>query len=398
MKLKKMTNSHMSKKKLDKKIKVSLEQDLKHTIFSSGLWQHNEKSHREWLEDRIEGIITSGKIKPKKLCLIVEWAISMGFEHVVFLIIIAMDPIRKYKTYIPDLLNMVIDTPNEITKFMKMYKPYYYRKFATGKGDHQISSIVSVGITRVYNKMLLAGIFSGKVFLSHLRGMSDVGVDIKVMEECIKKINDEEGFLGIPIIEFVMADKYVPELRSSLEPIMQNNLIPYRFDRELADKTILLINNSDIMTLDADCMHHFYVNAKYIDLAIAAAIEIEYLSNNDIKIFTFSEELIDVSGNRGFALGDAIRNSQCSSEGRTVFAAINKCSKMEHDRIIVITDSKEAPRPVADKAYLMYIYGDLGIRYGEKWVCISGDPSDNVEWIQKYEEQLEYLMLGNIKD
>ena len=93
-----------------------------------------------------------------------------------------------------------------------------------------------------------------------------------------------------------------------------------------------------------------------------------------IRIFTFSEQLVEVPARRGFALGDAIVNSQ-PHMGTYVGRAVRVIDEnLNYDRLIVITDEQShdvVPNPKG-KGYMINVASyKNGIGYGA-WIKIDG--------------------------
>ena len=75
-----------------------------------------------------------------------------------------------------------------------------------------------------------------------------------------------------------------------------------------------------------------------LDAACGVAMVCRELCEN-IKIFTFSNDVVQVPSRRGFALRDAVVNSQFHS-GTYLGAAVSHINSIQHDRLIVITDEQ----------------------------------------------------------
>jgi len=150
----------------------------------------------------------------------------------------------------------------------------------------------------------------------------------------------------------------------------------------LPGKTVLLVDvsgsmdqplprKSDMLRMDAAC-----------GLAVLA----RELSD-DVQVYSFSSNLKPVPGRRGFALRDAVVNSQ--PHGSTYLGnavtTINK--EVPYDRIIVITDEQSHDR-VPDprgKGYLINVASyKNGVGYG-KWLHIDGWSEAVLKYIMEYE-------------
>ena len=102
----------------------------------------------------------------------------------------------------------------------------------------------------------------------------------------------------------------------------------------------------------------------------------------DLRVFTFSNALVEVPGRRGFALRDAIVNSQPHS-GTELGKAV--ASLPPRDRLIVITDEQSHDPVPQMKGYLVNVASSKnGVGYGQ-WLHIDGWSDKVLDYIAKYE-------------
>jgi hypothetical protein len=107
----------------------------------------------------------------------------------------------------------------------------------------------------------------------------------------------------------------------------------------------------------------------------------------ETEIFTFSNAVVQVAPRRGFALRDAMKNSQ--PHGGTYLTqavqAIN--AAVEYDRIIVVTDEQTHDGIVTPKAkgYIINVgtYKN-GVGYG-KWLHIDGWSEAIIDYLRAFE-------------
>lgn len=102
---------------------------------------------------------------------------------------------------------------------------------------------------------------------------------------------------------------------------------------------------------------------------------------NEVEIFTFSNNLIQVPNRRGFALRDAILRSQPYSG--TVLGQALEYIKTDYSRIIVFTDEHYSPK---GKGYIINVapYRN-GIGYGP-WTHIDGFSEACLDYITEIEK------------
>jgi hypothetical protein len=124
-----------------------------------------------------------------------------------------------------------------------------------------------------------------------------------------------------------------------------------------------------------------------MDAACGLAVLARELSNN-IEIYSFSMLLAIVPPRRGFALRDAIVNSQPHS-GTRLGAAIGAIPP-GYDRLIVFTDEQSSdPVPVTlstAKCYMVNVASAKnGVGYHD-WIHIDGFSEAIIDYIQEYEK------------
>jgi 60 kDa SS-A/Ro ribonucleoprotein len=101
-----------------------------------------------------------------------------------------------------------------------------------------------------------------------------------------------------------------------------------------------------------------------------------------LRVFTFSNSLVEVPGRRGFALRDAITGSQPHG-GTELGNAIRRLPAC--DRLIVITDEQSHDRVPDRKGYMVNVASNQnGVGYGT-WLHIDGWSDKVLDYIARYE-------------
>ena len=101
-----------------------------------------------------------------------------------------------------------------------------------------------------------------------------------------------------------------------------------------------------------------------------------------LRIFTFSNSLVDVPGRRGFALRDAITRYQPHAETELGKAVRSLPAR---DRLIVITDEQSHDTVPQTKGYLINVASNRnGVGYGQ-WLHIDGWSDKVLDYIVRYE-------------
>jgi hypothetical protein len=107
----------------------------------------------------------------------------------------------------------------------------------------------------------------------------------------------------------------------------------------------------------------------------------------DLRVFTFSNNLMEVPPRRGMAGVDAIIKSQHHG-GTYLGAALSQINAIPHDRLIVITDEQTHDRvgdPAAKHAYMINVASAKnGVGYGH-WTHIDGFSEGVLRFIHETE-------------
>ena len=213
--------------------------------------------------------------------------------------------------------------------------------------------------------------------LRNLRGMIEAGVSEDVIRDGLNAMNAER----VLPFRFISAAKYAPRLEDALESAMFKCLAEVP---KLGGKTALLIDHSG-------SMEHVVSGRSEItrfDAAAALAMILREICDR-VRVFTFSDKLIEVPPRRGFAMVQAVRevinpvSTLLGSAVRTVYKNYPEC-----DRVIVVTDEQSADRPPhpQGRGYILNVAGfKNGIGYGP-WVTIDGWSEAAIEYIRASEE------------
>lgn len=123
-----------------------------------------------------------------------------------------------------------------------------------------------------------------------------------------------------------------------------------------------------------------------------AAATLAAIIPGDVRVFSFSYNLVEVPPRRGMAGVDAILRSQ-QHGGTDLAGAVAQANRMPHDRLIVITDEQattgRVPDPVAQLAYMINVASYRnGVGYG-RWTHIDGFSEQVLRWIAAKEGSAE---------
>jgi hypothetical protein len=224
-----------------------------------------------------------------------------------------------------------------------------------------------------FERLIREGKLGYLALLRNLRNMMDAGCDLDLVRDAIVARKGAE--LVFPF-RYVAAARAVPQL----EPVLDQSLCEaIASGPRLTGRTIVLVDVSGSM----DAVMSGKSDMKRIDAAAALASVI----NGDVRVFTFSQALVEVPPRRGMAGVDAVIRSQPHG-GTYLGAALQAINGLPHDRLIVITDEQSqdnVPDPAAKRAYLINVASaQHGVGYG-KWVHLDGFSESIVRFISETE-------------
>jgi 60 kDa SS-A/Ro ribonucleoprotein len=116
----------------------------------------------------------------------------------------------------------------------------------------------------------------------------------------------------------------------------------------------------------------------------AAASLAAILNCDDLRVFSFSDEVVEVPPRRGLAGVEAVQLSQPRG-GTLLGEAIRAVEKFDHDRLIVVTDEQShdrVVRPRADAAYMINVAPyQHGVGYHDGWIHVDGFAENVIRYI-----------------
>jgi hypothetical protein len=219
--------------------------------------------------------------------------------------------------------------------------------------------------------------------LRNLRNIEAADVSQKHLNKLRACFNDESWATSRVLpFRFIAAARHAVNLEPELEQAMFKCIADME---KIPGKTVLLVDVSASMEgpisgkSDLNCM----------DAACGLAMLVrEICSKSDI--YSFSNQLVCVPNRRGFALRDAIVNSQ--PHGGTEAGGAVKTLHMNHvvyDRIIMITDEQSMDR-LPDPKGKGYVINVASYKHGigyYSWMHIDGMSEAVLDFIQEYEKE-----------
>lgn len=223
-----------------------------------------------------------------------------------------------------------------------------------------------------WERLVAEGKLGAMALLRNLRNMEQVGVEANLIESALlsAKVSKVLPF------RFIAAARYAPRYEPSLESLMLLGLSEFE---KLEGRTILLVDVSGSMDV---CLSN-KSDMSRLDAACGIAVMAREVCS-DCRVMTFSDKLVEVPPRRGFALRDAIVQSQKHS-GTYLGAALSVVP--EHDRLIVFTDEQShdcVPDPRAVGYMINVAVNKNGVGYGP-WIHIDGFSESIIRFIAALE-------------
>lgn len=225
-----------------------------------------------------------------------------------------------------------------------------------------------------FTRLLQTGQLGYLALLRNLRNMIESGVDETLVRSAILA---RKGANRVLPFRYVAAARACPSLEPFLDQALQAalNELPI-----LSGKTLVLVDVSDSMQM--------ILSAKSDLTRLDAACTLASILMGDLRVFSFSNDVVEVAPRRGISGIDAIQRSQ-GHYGTRLGLAVSMMNAIHHDRLIVITDEQSCdsvPNPVAEKAYLINVASAKhGIGYG-RWTHLDGFSEAVLRWIVEFEK------------
>lgn len=228
-----------------------------------------------------------------------------------------------------------------------------------------------------FERLIKEGKLGYFALIRNLRNMSQAGVDRRLVLDAIRaRKNGAEKLLPF---RYVAAVRAAPEYAAALDEAMQAAVSELP---KLPGTTVVLVDVSGSM----DWATAGKSDLKRVDAACALAC---LVNGDDVRVFSFSEQTVEVPAHKGLAGMEAIARSQEHMGTRLGQAIRAVNAKVKYDRLIVITDEQShdavgAPLPGA-KGYMVNVASyENGVAYGP-WVKVNGFSDKILHWIHMYE-------------
>jgi 60 kDa SS-A/Ro ribonucleoprotein len=410
------------------------EQELRRALMTCMLWEDQFYEDGVSIAERIGALVP--KVAAEKVAaMAVEAREDMKLRHAPLLIVREMARHEGHKALVADTLDRVVQRPDELTEFLAIYwsdalGPMQQRKTravsaqvkkglarAFAKFDaYQLAKYNRDGAVRLRDVLFLTHakpkdaaqekvwkeLVDGKLaapdtwevklsggadkratferliaekklgslaLLRNLRGMLLAGVPKATIGAALDEMRTDR----VLPYRFIAAAQHAPDLEAELESAMFRSIEGHA---KLTGKTRLLVDVSGSM----DSAISQRSEMRRLDAACGLAVLAREIGE-DVEIFTFSNDVKKVAPRRGFALRDAIVNSQPHG-GTELGKAIGEVDK-KGVRLIVFTDEQAhdvvpAPKGVG---YMVNVASyQHGVGHGP-WRRIDGFSEKILDWI-----------------
>lgn len=232
------------------------------------------------------------------------------------------------------------------------------------------------GKKEVFERQLRSHKLGYMALLRNLRGMLEADVDEDLIKDAILA---RKGAARVLPFRFVAAARAAPRLEATLDKALVANIAEMPL---LRGRTVVLVDVSG-------SMKYGNLSAKSdMNHMTAAATLASVLNAEDLRVFSFSAEVVEVPSRRGMAGVDAVIRSQYHGGTRLGKAVRFINETVKHDRLIVVTDEQShdiVPDPVVSKAYMINVAANRnGVGYW-KWTHIDGFSEQVIRFITELE-------------
>lgn len=419
-----------------KAVRINSELELRRAVMSCMLWESSFYESGVDIATRISNLIP--QVKPEIVAEIaIEAREKMKLRHVPLLVVREMARLNTHKHLVASTLERVIQRPDEINEFVSIYwkekKQPLSNQVKLGLGnafkkfneyslakynqldkaiklrdilflthpkpkdseqtdlwkrlvDNQLavpdtwetalSASKGEDKKTVWERLLKENKLGILALLRNLRNCSQAGVEEDLIFNALNTVNVEKA---LPF-RFIAAAKYAPQWEHKIEPAMLKCIEGHE---KLSGKNVILIDVSGSMDEKLSGKSEM----TRLEAACGLAILMRGICD-DVKIFTFSTDVKVVPPCQGFALRDAIVNSQLHG-GTYLGQAVAEINNNDYDRLIVITDEQSADRvPMPkNKAYMLNVASyKNGVGYNNNWIHLDGFSEALIDYIQVSEK------------
>jgi hypothetical protein len=417
------------------------EMELKRALMNCLLWEDQFYEDGVAIAERIKALVP--QVEPARVAaLAIEAREQMKLRHAPLLVVREMARHEKHRVFVADTLARVIQRPDEMTELLAIYwadalGPMQQRKrqpvsaqikkglarALTRFDAYQLAKYDRDGAVRIrdvlflvhakpkdadqekvwkqlvdgelvspdtwevslssgkdkratFERLIAENKLGGLALLRNLRLMQKAEVPRETIADAIARMRTDR----ILPYRFITAARYAPDFEPELESAMLKSIKGYA---RLSGRTRLLIDVSGSMFYPLSAQSEMTRAEAACGLAILAREVCD-----EVEIFTFSQEVVKVPPRRGFALRDAIINSQ--PHGSTYLGKAVTEIDRKGDRLIVFTD-KQSHDKVSDPRGRGTMANVASYQHGVghgAWTRVNGFSEAVIAWIAAAEETM----------
>jgi 60 kDa SS-A/Ro ribonucleoprotein len=413
---------------------IKAELQLRRSVMACMLWEDQFYEDGQSITERIKSLIPL--VEPEKVARMAIGAReAMKLRHVPLLMVREMARLPSHKSLVAKTLEAVIQRPDELTEFLSIYwkegrqklsaqvkkglasaftkfseyslakynrnenvklKDVLFLSHAKPKDEAQaemwkrlIAGTLATPDTwevelsantdkkAAWTRLLTENKLGALALLRNLRNMQEAQVDEELITTALKAIKPER----VLPYRFIAAARFAPRLEMHLETGLFKCL---EAQEKIPGKTALLIDVSGSM----DYALSDKSDMKRLDVACGLAMLIRETCET-FEILTFSVKTVRVPPSRGFALRDAIVDSQDHRSTRLGEAVKTVDEKVDYDRLIVLTDeqSQDIVGKPKGRGYMVNVASYRnGVGYGA-WNHIDGWSEAVIDFIRVLEKE-----------
>lgn len=232
-----------------------------------------------------------------------------------------------------------------------------------------------------WERLLRENRMGAMAVLRNLRNFEQEGVEPALVHDALQNMNVRR----VLPFRFIAAARYAPRW----EPELEAKLFESVSETTLDDETVVLVDVSGSMGAALSERS----DMKRLDAACGVAMVAREICEH-VRVFTFSRNLAEVGPRRGFALRDAIVNSQPHG-GTYLGGALRGLNEgVKYDRIIVITDEQShdgVPGPDGIGYVINVASYRNGVGYGA-WTHVDGWSESVIRYIAELEAMGEMVL------
>lgn len=410
---------------------INAEQQLRRSLMACLLWESQFYENGVEIAARIAQLVP--QVAPATVAaLAVEARSEMNLRHAPLLVVREMARHETHRPFVADTLVKVIQRADELAEFLALYwlsgkqplakqvkvglarafqkfdeyalakynrdnavklrdvmfmvhpqpkdeaQAALFKRLADGQlatpDTWEVALSAADGLSKQekWERLLVEDKLGALALIRNLRNMEQAGVDPDLIRSALAETNARR----VLPFRFIAAARHAPRWEAELEQKLFQSVV----DVVLDGNTVVLVDVSGSM----DSRLSAKSDMNRLDAACGVAMVAREICD-PVRVFTFSDRLVEVPARRGFALRDAIVNSQ--PHRSTLLGEAIK-GLPAYERLIVITDEQSHDR-VPDpqgKGYMINVASYRnGVGYGA-WTHIDGWSDAVIKYIVELEK------------